>query len=230
MSRSHLSIATLCSITPGLLKSIPPNNDPEGRTPWAISDNTSRRKSLPRLMTNPGVSRPQQQNLTGPKPFSQARLFVLPEHPPTPRALPESSSTKRPSSLNPHLNNETGVFNQEFQLPVGKYERLKNFTPVNDLDEPIIGASSDGTSPTPAEAARPFPTPDRRKHKKPTRVSDRTSMLRQVTGLWGGEADDITTEQSEDVSSALSTSAESPSRPKREFYQKQSGSFALTSI
>ena len=173
-------------------------------------------------MTNPGVPRPQQQNLTGPKPFPQSRLFVLPERPPTPRALPESS-TKRPSSVNAHPNNQTGVFNEELQLPVGKYERLKNFTPVNDLDEPIIGTSSDGTPLTPAEATRPFPTPDRRKHKKPTRVADRTSMLRQVTGLWGGEADDITTEQSEDVSSALSTSTESPSKPKREFYQKWSG-------
>ncbi|KAF9646117.1 kinase-like protein [Thelephora ganbajun] len=130
-------------------------------------------------------------------------------------------------------NNRISVFNEDFRPPAEEmYERLGDFFPGHDLDEPVIEASSGGTSPTSAEAAQPFPTPDRRKHKKSIRVVanehkrklDRTSritsannanMLRKrSTKLWGSKVEEVTAEQVKNASSALSTPAESPSEPK----------------
>ena len=125
------------------------------------------------------------------------------------------------------------MFNEDFRPPAEEmYERLGDFFPEHDLDEPVIEASSGGTSPTSAEA-QPFPTPDRRKPKKSIRVVanehkrklDRTSkitsannvnMLRKrSTKLWGSKVEEVTAEQVKNASSALSTPAESPSEPKR---------------
>jgi len=232
---------------PGPLKS-PPSDDGSdsgsnaGGTLWAISDDTNstlgtwlttqsdRRKSLPRLVVDPGVPQHHQQKSSGPAPLPQVPPFMPPEYPPATRRPPKPP-TKPPGSYN-----RTSVFNEDFRPPAEEmYERLGDFFPEHDLDEPVIEASSGGTSPTSAEAAQPFPTPDRRKPKKSIRVVanehkrklDRTSritsannvnMLRKrSTKLWGSKVEEVTAEQVKNASSALSTPAESPSEPKRAF-------------
>jgi len=241
--------------TPGPLRSAPSDDDSDsgsnaGGTLWAISDNTvstlgtwqttpqsDRRRSLPRLVVDPGVPQHQQQKSSGPTPLPQVPPFMPPEYPPATRRPPKPQ-TKPPSSFNVH--NRTSVFNEDFRPPAEEmYERLGDFFPEHDLDEPVIEASSGGTSPTSAEAVQPFPTPDRRKHKKSIRVVanehkrklDRTSritsannanMLRKrSTKLWGSKVEEVTAEQVKNASSTLSTPAESPSEPKRAFPRKQ---------
>lgn len=245
---------TLTSLpTPGPLKSPPSDDDSDsgsnaGGTLWAISDNTAstlgtwqttpqsdRRKSLPRLVVDPGAPQHQQQKSSGLSPLPQLPPFMPPEYPPALRRPPKPQ-TKSQNSFNVHQNNRISVFNEDFRPPAEEmYERLGDFFPEHDLDEPVIEASSGGTSPTSAEAAQPFPTPDRRKHKKSIRVVanehkrklDRTSriasannanMLRKrSTKLWGSKVEEVTAEQVKNASSALSTPAESPSEPKRAF-------------
>ena len=250
--------------TPGTFMSPPSDDDSDsgsnaGGTLWAISDNTGstlgtwqttlqsdRRKSLPRLVVDPGASQHQQQKSSGPVPLPQVPPFMPPEYPPASRRPPKPP-TKPPGSFNVHPNNRISVFNEDFRPPAEEmYERLGDFFPEHDLDEPVIEASSGGTSPTSAEAAQPFPTPDRRKHKKSIRVVanehkrklDRTSritsannanMLRKrSTKLWGSKVEEVTAEQVKNASSALSTPAESPSEPKRAFHGKLSRLFGLT--
>jgi len=242
----------------GPLKSTPSDDDSDsgsnaGGTLWAISDNTGstlgtwqttpqsdRRRSLPRLVVDPGIPQHHQQKSSGPTPLPQVPPFMPPEYPPATRRPPKPP-TKPPNSFSVHPNNRTSVFNEDFRPPAEEmYERLGDFFPEHDLDEPVIEASSGGTSPTSAEAAQPFPTPDRRKHKKSIRVVanehkrklDRTSritsannanMLRKrSTKLWGSKVEEVTAEQVKNASSALSTPAESPSEPKRAFHRKQS--------
>ena len=136
------------------------------------------------------------------------------------------------------------MFNEDFRPPAEEmYERLGDFFPEHDLDEPVIEASSGGTSPTSAEAIQPLPTPDRRKHKKSIRVVanehkrklDRTSRITSVnnanmlrkrsTKLWGSKVEEVTAEQVKNAASALSTPAEPPLEPKRAFQRKSSGLF-----
>ena len=237
---------------PTSLRAPPSDDDSDsgsnaGGTLWAISDNTGstigtwqttlqsdRRKSLPRLVVDPGVSQHHQQT-SGPAPLPQVPSFMPPEYPPPSRRPPKPPS-KQPSSFNAH--NRTSVFNEDFRPPAEEmYERLGDFFPEHDLDEPVIEASSGGTSPTSAEAIQPLPTPDRRKHKKSIRVVanehkrklDRTSRITSVnnanmlrkrsTKLWGSKVEEVTAEQVKNVS-ALSTPAESPSEPKRAFQRK----------
>lgn len=235
---------------PGLLKPSPSDDDSDsgsnaGGTLWAISDDTNstlrtwqttpqsdRRKSLPRLVVNPGVPQHQQQKSPGLVPLPQVPPFMPPEYPP-PTRRPPKPPTKPQSSYNMHPNNRISVFNEDFRPPAEEmYERLGDFFPEHDLDEPVIEASSGGTSPTSAEAAQLIPTPDRRKPKKSIRVVanehkrklDRTSritsannanMLRKrSTKLWGSKVEEVTVEQMKNAS-ALPTPAESPSEPKR---------------
>ena len=239
--------------TPGPLKLTPSDDDSDsgsnaGGTLWAISDDTNstlgtwqttpqsdRRKSLPRLVVDPGIPQHQQQKSSGPVPLPQLPSFMPPEYPPVLRRPPKPP-TKPLNSFNMHPNNRISVFNEDFRPPAEEmYERLGDFFPEHDLDEPVIEASSGGTSPTSAEAAQPFPTPDRRKPKKSIRVVanehkrklDRTSritsannanMLRKrSTKLWGSKVEEVTAEQVKNASSTLSTPAESPSEPKRTF-------------
>lgn len=238
----------------GLLKSIPSDDDSDsggdaGGTLWAISDNTGstlgtwetapqsdRRKSLPRLVVDPGAPQIHPQKSSGPAPLPQVPQVPPPEYPPAVRR-PQKPPTKPSFGVPP--NHRTSVFNVDFRPPAEEmYERLGDFFPGHDLDEPVIEASSGGTSPTSAETAQPFPTPDRRKHKKSIRVVayehkrklDRTSritsannanMLRKrSTKLWGGRMEEVTAEQSKNSSPALSTPAESPSEPKRAFHRR----------
>ena len=240
---------------PGPLKSIPSDDDSDsgsnaGGTLWAISDNTGstagtwqttpqsdRRKSLPRLVMDPGVPQVQPLKQSGPTPLPPVPTFMPPEYPPAPRRPPKPQ-TKPPSSFSAHPNNRISVFNEDFRPPAEEmYERLGDFFPGHDLDEPVIEASSGGTSPTSAEAVQPFPTPDRRKHKKSIRVVanehkrklDRTSRIpsaqnanvnrKRSTKLWGSKVEEVTAEQFKSSASALSTPAESPSEPKRAFHQ-----------
>lgn len=237
---------------PGPLRSIPSDDDSDsgsnaGGTLWAISDNSGstagtwqtapqpdRRKSLPRLVVDSGAPQVQLQESSGPTPLPQIPTFMPPEYPPATRRPPKPS-TKPP--FNATANNRISVFNEDFRPPAEEmYERLGDFFPGHDLDEPVIEASSGGTSPTSAEAAQPFPTPDRRKHKKSIRVVanehkrklDRTSripsannanmMRKRSTKLWGSRVEEVTVEQMKNASSALSTPAESPSEPKRAFH------------
>ena len=243
---------------PGPLRSIPSDDDSdggsnEGGTLWAISDNTGstvgtwpttpqsdRRKSLPRLVVDPGAPQVQPHKPSGPTPLPQVPQFMPPEYPPVNRRPPKSQ-TKPPNSF------RTSVFNEDFRPPAEEmYERLGDFFPGHDLDEPVIEASSGGTSPTSAEAAQPFPTPSGRKHKKSIRVVanehkrrlDRTSrvssandanMLRKrSTKLWGSKVEEVTTDQIKNLSSTLSTPAESPSEPKRACRKRCSRLFRLT--
>jgi hypothetical protein len=251
---------------PGPLKSTPSDDDSDsgsnaGGTLWAISDNTGstlgtwqttlqsdRRKSLPRLVVDPGAPQHQQQKSSVPAPLPRVPSFMPPEYP-LPSRRPPKPPTKPQNSFNVHPNNRTSVFNEDFRPPAEEmYERLGDFFPEHDLDEPVIEASSGGTSPTSAEAAQPFPTPDRRKHKKSIRVVanehkrklDRTSritslnnanMLRKrSTKLWGSKVEEVTVEQLKNGASALSTPAESPSEPKRAFRREQSRPFGLTTM
>lgn len=241
---------------PGPLKSIPSDDDSDSGsgTLWAISDHTGstvgtwqttpqsdRRKSLPRLVVDPGVPQVQPQRSSGPAPLPQVPTFMPPEYPPATRRPPKPP-TKPPSSFGVHANNRISVFNEDFRPPAEEmYERLGDFFPGHDLDEPVIEASSGGTSPTSAEVAQPFPTPDRRKHKKSIRVVanehkrklDRTSritsannanMLRKrSTKLWGSKVEEVTAEQFKSTPSVLSTPTESPSEPKRAFHQRYPG-------
>ena len=242
----------------------PPSDDDSdsgsnaGGTLWAISDNTGsslgtwpttpqsdRRKSLPRLVMDPGAPQHQQQGQPGSGPVPQVPPFMPPEYPP-PTRRPPKPPTKPPNTFSAHPNNRISVFNEDFRPAAEEmYDRLGDFFPEHDLDEPVIEASSGGTSPTSAEAVQPFPTPDRRKHKKSIRVVanehkrklDRTSritsmnnanMLRKrSTKLWGSKVEEVTVDQVKNASSALSTPAESPSEPKRAFQGKQFGSFRL---
>ena len=246
---------------PGPLKSTPSDDDSDSGsgTLWAISDNTGstigtwqttpqsdRRKSLPRLVVDSGTPQVQSQKSSGPAPLPQVPTFMPPEYPPATRRPPKPPTKPL---FNLHASHRTSVFNEDFRPPAEEmYERLGDFFPGHDLDEPVIEASSGGTSPTSAEAAQPFPTPDRRKHKKSIRVVanehkrklDRTSritsannanMLRKrSTKLWGSKVEEVTAEQFKGASSALSTPAESPSEPKRMFHQGCHRSFSLTAM
>ena len=251
---------------PGPLKSIPSDDDSDsgsnaGGTLWAISDNTGstigtwqttlqsdRRKSLPRLVVDSGGPQVLPQKSPGPVPLPQVPTVMPPEYPPAARRPPKPP-TKPPNSFNVHANNRISVFTEDFRPPAEEmYERLGDFFPGHDLDEPVIEASSGGTSPTSAEAAQPFPTPDRRRHKKSIRVVanehkrklDRTSripsannanMLRKrSTKLWGSKVEEVTAEQFRNGPSALSTPIESPSEPKRAFHQRCPGSFRLITM
>jgi mitogen-activated protein kinase kinase kinase len=233
------------------LRSFPSDDDSDsgsnaGGTLWAISDNTNstigtwqttppsdRRRSLPRLVVDSGVPQVPPQKSSGPTPLPQVPPFLPPEFPPAIRRPPKPP-TKPPSSFPMH---RTSVFNEDFRPPAEEmYERLGDFFPGHDLDEPMIEASSGGTSPTSAEATQPFSIPDRRKHKKSIRVVanehkrrlDRTSritsannvnmMRKRSTKFWGSRVEEVTPEQFRNASSTLSTPAESPSEPKRAFY------------
>ena len=187
---------------------------------------------LPRLVVNPGVPRPQQQNISGLRQLPHAPVFVTPEHIPASRTLPKPP-TKPPSLLNAHPKNRTSVFIEDFRLSAGEvYERPGGFY---NLDDPVIKERSGGTPPTPT-VGELFPTLDRQKHKTSTRgVTDGhgralhptfgvTSVGKAAPLLkyWKGETEGITAERVGDASLALSTLAESPSEPKRVFHQKQS--------
>ena len=231
---------------PGPLRSIPSDDDSdggsnEGGTLWAISDNTGstvgkwpkipqsdRRKSLPRLFLDP--PQVQAHKPSGSTTLPQVPQFMPLEYPPTNRRPPKPQ-TKPLNSL------RTSAFDEDFRPPAEEmYERLGDFFPGHDLDDPVIEASSCGTSPTFAEVAQPFPTPSGRKRKKSIRVVanehkrrlDRTSsrvssandanMLRKrSTKLWGNKVEEVTADRINNLSSALSTPPESPSEPKRAF-------------
>ena len=202
---------------PSLLRPSPSDDDSDsgsnaGGTLWAISDDTN------------STLKPWQTT-----PLPQLPLWMPPEYPPPTRKLPP----KPQIPYNMHPNNRISVFNEDFRPPAEEmYERLGDFFPEHDLDEPVIEASSGGTSPTSAEAAQPIPTPDRRKPKKSIRVVanehkqklDRASRITSVsnanmlrkrsTKFWGSKVEEVTVEQMKNAS-ALSTPAESPSEPKR---------------
>ena len=232
---------------PGPLK--PPLSDDDsdggsdvGGTPWALSDNaggtlgtwqttfkSDHVKSLPPLVVDHGALRYQQQKLSEPWSLPQILPFMPPEYPPPPRGPPK------------------GVFDGDFRPVVEEmYDRLGDFFPEHDLDEPVIEASSGGTSPTSPEPAQPFPAPDMRKHKKSIRAIaneykrelDRASgvtsmnsanvLRKRSTKLWGSKVEEVIVEQVKSASLALSTSEESPSEPKRTFRGKRSGPSRLT--
>ena len=182
----------------------------EGAGIWDISDNTY-------SMVGVWPTTPQ----------SDRRKSLPPEHRPINRRPPKSQ-TKPLSFFG------TSVFNEDFRPPAEEmYERLGDFFPGYDLDEPVIEDSSGGTSPTPAEAVRSFTAPNGRKQRKSIRVIanehkrelDRTSrvsstndanMLRKrSTKLWGSKVEEVTNDQIRGLSSVLSTPAEPPSELKR---------------
>ena len=212
---------TLCTISGG-------TNSTLGT--WLTAPQSDPGKNLPRLVVNSGAPQQHQQRPSGPRRLPQPPLFMPPEYPLATRRPPKPP-TKPSGSYN-----RTSVFNEGFRPPAEEvYERLGDFFPEHDLDEPVIEASSCGTSPTSAEAAQPFPTPDRRKPKKSIRVvanehkrkldhtsritsANNVNMLRKrSTKLWGSKVEEVAAEQAKSASSALSTPAESPSQPKRAF-------------
>ena len=76
----------------------------------------------------------------------------------------------------PSFNAQTraSVFDDNFRPSVEKvYERLGDFFPEHNLDEPVIEASPGGTSLMSAEASQSPPTQDRRKRRKSVRVVTR---------------------------------------------------------
>jgi len=214
-----------------------------GPTPLPLSDDTNstlgtrisapqsdRGKSLLRLVIDPGVPQHHQQRPSGPRRSPQSSPSMSPEYSPATRRLP-----KQPTKLSGSYN-RTNVFDEDFRPPAEEiHERLGDFFPGHDLDEPVIETSSGGTSLTSAEAAKPFPIPDGRMPKKSIRVVadehkrelDRTSMITSANNvnmsmkrsvkLWGSKVEEVTAEQAKNASSALSTPAESPSEPKRAF-------------
>ena len=168
------------------------------------------------------------------------------EYPPL-SGWPPKPSTRPSFKFNTH--ERTSGFNGDFRPPAEEiYERLGNFFPEHNLDEPVIEVSSDGTLPTSAEAVQPLSTPDMRKHKKSIRMIaneykqelDRTSritstnnanMLRKrSTKILGSKMEEVTAEQVKNATSTLSTSAESSSEPKRVSQRNPPGLYGLTMI
>ncbi|PCH33872.1 kinase-like protein [Wolfiporia cocos MD-104 SS10] len=94
--------------------------------------------------------------------------------------------------------------------PEVMYERLEEFFPEHDLDQPVIEMPSGNSSPTSAD--NPVPAPQRFRHKKSIRVVaeehksriSRTSRAEQPnaaanlrkrnTKLWGSKLEEVTTE------------------------------------
>lgn len=165
-------------------------------------------ESLPRSVVDLSVPQPQQQK-TGPRQLPHFPVFMAPEYSPTSRTLPKPP-TKPLSSPNVHPKNRPSVFIGDFQPPSEEvYER--------DLDESVTGASSGGTSPTPA-ADKLVLASGGLKRKSPVRVVTSGHGRK----LWESKVEEITAKLAEDPSLVLSVLAESPSEPKRAFHQKQS--------
>lgn len=200
---------------------------------WAIGDEISgmgtwqqlpadKRKSMrgPQLTVQIDETTPSViANGTLPRPPDFAPPEYLPHQRRPPKPTPRPSGSSGSATLIARHPHRTSVFNEDFRPPPEEvYERLGDFFPEHDLDEPVIEATSGGTSPTSVDSpAVPALTQtiDKRKHKKSIRVVanehkkrlDRNSratpmasnvLRKRSTKLWGSKLEEVTADQVRD--------------------------------
>ncbi|KAI0660353.1 Pkinase-domain-containing protein [Cubamyces menziesii] len=191
-------------------------------TPLSIeSSPASTPNALPSSSSYGDYGRSPPPNFPGPPDFEP------PPHSHKPKRHP---MVKEPTKK---LKDRISKFDNNFDMtwaprppPEVMYERLEEYFPEHDLDEPVIETPSGGTSPTSAEAPA-NPPPQRFKHKKSIRVVaaehkrqlDRTSRgdestvaplsRKRHTKLWGSKLEEVTTEHGKDPAASV-TSDSSP--------------------
>lgn len=180
-----------------------------------------------------------------PLPRDQSSRMPPANMPPLPGYIPEPPRPRGRSGNNLSgkklQDQRTSRFDNNFEMtwaprppPEEVFERLQEYFPEHDIDEPVIEAPSGGTSPTSAEPSAPLPEKQKFRHKKSIRVVaaehkrrvDRTSRMepaanannalrKRNTKLWGSRLEEVPTHDQAVLAAAASTSDGSPGTAKR---------------
>ncbi|KAF7799268.1 hypothetical protein EIP86_010500 [Pleurotus ostreatoroseus] len=207
LSNSNMSEGTLMSI-----HTVSSDDDDRG-TYWAVPPQRTAR------VEHPGrpVLAPIDTDSSPASPLTASPNPSRPQLPPVPSYEPQV----RPQTFGKRKvqDQRTSRFDNNFDYtwaprppPEEVFERLQEYFPEHDVDEPVIEAGSGGTSPTSAEPG-PIPQTERRfRHKKSIRVVaeehkrrvDRTSRMeatanagglrKRNTKLWGSRLEEVTTD------------------------------------
>ena len=173
---------------------------------------------------------PQQPTLA---PINQAHPYVAPPSLPLPlyplpsflqpdardSLIPRVSSTPPPNGPRPRPRSaigNTGKYSPaSIRAAAGEtYENLADSLPEQDLDEPVIEASSVGTSPTLTEAIAA--NESKQRLDRSLRTPSANMPRKPVTKLWESNVE-VTADQVRNPSSVLSTPPVPLSEPKRAF-------------
>ncbi|EKM61246.1 uncharacterized protein PHACADRAFT_83951 [Phanerochaete carnosa HHB-10118-sp] len=199
------------------------DSDSESGTIWAKAPPKALNGSRPVLPPIDTDSSPSSRPSSLPRDNSRQPPSNFP---PPPGYIPESPPTRRigrSNAINGRSlkDQRTSRFDDNFDVtwaprppPEEVLERLQEYFPEHNVDEPVIDAPSGGTSPTSATADHvPLPAAERRsRHKKSIRVVaaerrriDRTSYMepanngpgaalrKRNTKLWGSRLEEVPT-------------------------------------
>ncbi|GJE85710.1 Pkinase-domain-containing protein [Phanerochaete sordida] len=218
--------------------SVSDDSDSESGTIWAIPPNKALNGSRPILAPIDTDSSPSSRTSSLPR--------ENPRQPPLPGYIPDSPPIRRGRGQTNGKNSKsqrTSRFDNNFDVtwaprppPEEVLERLQEYFPEHDVDEPVIDAPSGGTSPTGTTAENaPMPAAEKRsRHKKSIRVVaaerrriDRTThvepanngpgaaLRKRNTKLWGSRLEEVPTYSQAHLEQPLpSASDASPSTAK----------------
>ena len=214
------------------------SDDSDGGTGtyWAVAPTKASRPVLPPIDTEsppPGPRMPPTREPVRAPPFPAPPGYI-PEPPPA-RPLGRGNASMRKDQRTSRFDTNQDSTWAPRPPPEEVFERLQDYFPEHDVDEPVIEAASGGTSPTSAEPDV-VPQAERRfKHKKSIRVVaaehkrrvDRTSraeasannvtLRKRNTKLWGSRLEEVTTDHAQDHHEAVAGSTDaSPGPAKRE--------------
>ncbi|KAJ3534515.1 hypothetical protein NM688_g7125 [Phlebia brevispora] len=206
-------------------------------TYWAVPPKKSQRPVLTPIDTD---SSPSASSTALPRDISRAQVQrpPLPQYEPQPPMYRSFGRNKKPQ------DQRTSRFDNNFDYtwaprppPEEVFQRLEEYFPEHDVDEPVIEAASGGTSPTSAEPD-PLPQAERRfKHKKSIRVVaaehkrriDRTSRMdssanagglrKRNTKLWGSRLEEVTTDHAHGHHETHLSAAENSPGPAKPIFR-----------
>lgn len=238
---SHSSVGTLISVNSD------DSDSDAGGTIWAkappkLPINHTNRPVLPPIDTD---SSPGSQNQ--PLPRDNSKIPV--NFPPPPAYVPDTPPLRAPRRNNVNAkklqDQRISRFDNNFEVtwaprppPEEVFERLEEYFPEHDIDEPVIDMPSGGTSPTSAEPNQPLPVEKQKfRHKKSIRLVaeehkkriDRRSRMepaanannalrKRNTKLWGSRLEEVPThDQAMLPTQPGSASDSSPGTAKREY-------------
>ena len=211
---------TQSSISTGTLISVNSDDDSDlwAKPPPKPSNSQINRPVLPPIDTD---SSPDSQNEPLP-PRDSSKIPV--NFPPPPGYIPDTpplrSSRRNNTSAKKLQDQRISRFDNNFEVtwaprppPEEVFERLEEYFPEHDIDEPVIDMPSGGTSPTSAEPNQPLPMEKQKfRHKKSIRLVaeehkrriDRRSRMepaananntlrKRNTKLWGSRLEEVPT-------------------------------------
>lgn len=221
-------------------------SDSEAGTIWAKAPHKlpishSNRPFLPPIDTD---SSPNSRN----QPLPRDNPRIPANFPPPPGYIPDTPPVRAPrrtaANSKKLQDQRTSRFDNNFEVtwaprppPEEVFERLQEYFPEHDIDEPVIDMPSGGTSPTSAEPNVPLPAEKQKfRHKKSIRLVaeehkkrvDRRSRMEPATNasnvlrkrntkLWGSRLEEVPTHDQALLADAGPSSDVSPGPAKRKF-------------